>query len=83
LKESIEGEIVTSAVKPIGDTGLFEGIITVKRPDGELVRIEVSSYTSFTTLEEGDVVKVDVEHYTATQSLYATNVVALKKSVMN
>lgn len=83
MKESIEGEIVASEVKPIGDTGLFEGIITVKRPDGELVRIEVSSYTSFTTLEEGDIVKVDVEHYSTTRNFYATNVIALKKPVMN
>ena len=83
MKKSIEGEIVASEVKPIGDTGLFEGIITVKRPDGELVRIEVSSYTSFTTLDEGDVVKVDVEHYSTTQNFYATNVVALRKPVMN
>jgi hypothetical protein len=61
LKGVVEGILIISSVESVGDTEMKSGFITIETPDCDLIKLEVSSYTSFDTLNEGKNVSVEVD----------------------
>jgi hypothetical protein len=75
LYKKIEGTIVESRVNEINNTELYQGIIIIKTDEGDLVRIDVGSYTIFDTLVENSRVVVEADYFEATGELYATKII--------
>ena len=69
----MEGTIVESVIKPIGDTEMRDGFITIRTEDDDLVKIDIGSYTIFDTLDKSARVRVETDYF-STGDLYATKV---------
>ena len=80
MQETVEGTIVVSVVEPINDTNMKAGFITIKTSEDDYVRLEVGSYTTFTTLEEGERVLVQADTLGSTGVIYAKSVTLAERS---
>jgi hypothetical protein len=74
MRREVCGRIVFSEIESFGSTEAHRGTITIKRDDGDYLKLSVNSYTEFDSLKEGESVCAEYEELAGPDDLTATRI---------